>query len=69
MCCVIIRSLLKHTDLNVTEFLQKNQLATILEDCAFSGLLQDLSDKIKQFIKYGNIFFKVHFSLRYSKFK
>ena len=30
--CVIIRSLLKHTDLNITEFLTK--ITLLLEDCA-----------------------------------
>ena len=43
MCCVITRSLLKHTDLNVTEFLPKNLLFP--EYCAPSGLSQDPSDK------------------------
>ena len=37
------RSLLKHTDLNRTEFLSKILLFT--EDCASSGLSQDPSNK------------------------
>ena len=40
---VITRSLLKHTDLNITGFLPK--ILLFLEDCSFSGLSQDPSDK------------------------
>ena len=54
----ITRSLLKHTDLNRTEFLSK--ILLFPKDCASSGLSQDPSNKRKQFIKYGNIL------LRYS---
>ena len=43
MCCVITRSLLKHTDLNITEFLPK--ILLFPEDCASLGLSEDLSDK------------------------
>ena len=43
MCCVITRSLLKHTDLNITNFLPKIQLFP--EDCASSGLSQAPSDE------------------------
>ena len=43
MCCVITRSLLKHTDLNLTKFLIK--ILLFPEDCAPSGLSQDPSDK------------------------
>ena len=42
--CVITRSLLKHTDLNITEFLPKPLL--FHEYCASSDLSQDPSDKI-----------------------
>ena len=62
--CVITRSLLKHTDLNITGVLPK--ILLFPEDCASSGLSQDSSDK-KQFVKYGNILLGVHFNLRYSK--
>ena len=41
--CVITRSLLKHTDINITDFLTK--ILLFPEDSAFSGLSQDLSDK------------------------
>ena len=43
MCCVITRSLLKDTELNITEFLPK--ILLFPEDCASSGLSQDPSDK------------------------
>ena len=43
MCCVITRSLLKHTYLNITVFLLK--ILLFPEDCTSSGLLQDPSDK------------------------
>ena len=66
VCCVITRSFLKHTDLNITEFLPK--ILLFPEDCTSSGLSQDPSDK-KQIIKYGNILFGVHFNLRYLKLK
>ena len=62
--CVITRSLLKHTDLNITGVLPK--ILLFPDDCASSGLSQDPSDK-KQFVKYGNILLGVHFNLRYSK--
>ena len=65
--CVIKRSLLKHTYLNVTEFL--TGIPLFLEDCASWGLSQGLSDKKKQLIKYGNILLGVHFNLRYSRLK
>ena len=65
--CVIARSLLKNTDLNITECLTK--ILLFPEDCASLGLSQDLSDKKKQFIKYGNIPLGEHFNLRYSKLK
>ena len=42
-CCLITRSLLKHTDLNGTEFLSK--ILLLPEDCAFSSLSQDPSSK------------------------
>ena len=42
-CCVITRSLSKHTDLNITEFLSKFLLFP--KDCASSGLSQDPSNK------------------------
>ena len=42
---VITRSLLKHTDLNIIEFLSK--ILLFPEDCASSGLSQDLSNKKK----------------------
>ena len=43
-CCVpFSRSLLKRTDLNITEFLSKFLLFP--EDCASSGLSQDPSNK------------------------
>ena len=45
VCYDIIRSLLKYTNLNITEFLTK--ILLFLEYCAFSGLSQDLSDKKK----------------------
>ena len=61
-----IWSFLKHTDLNITEFLTK--ILLFPEDCTCSGLSQDPSDK-KQIIKYGNILLGVHFNLRYSKLK
>ena len=41
--CVITRSLLKHTDLNRTDFLSK--ILLFLEDCASSGLSQDPPNK------------------------
>ena len=50
---ILVRSLLKHTDLNITKFLSKIQLFS--EDCPSLGLSQDLSNLKKQFIKYGNI--------------
>ena len=56
--------LLKHTDLNITDFLSK--ILLFPEDCASSCLSQDPSNK-KQFIKYVNILLGVHFNLRYSK--
>ena len=62
--CVITRSLLKHTDLNITGVLPK--ILLFPDDCASSSLSQDPSDK-KQFVKYGNILLGVHFNLRYSK--
>ena len=37
------RVLLKHTNLNITEFLSK--ILLFIEDCGSSGLSQDLSDK------------------------
>ena len=40
---LLTRSLLKHTDLNITEFLSKFLLFP--EDCASSGLSQDPSNK------------------------
>ena len=43
LMCVITRSFLKHTDLNVTEFLPK--ILLFPEDCTSSGLSQDPSDK------------------------
>ena len=43
VCCVITRSFLKHTDLNITEFLPK--ILLFPEDCTSSGLSQDPSDK------------------------
>ena len=43
MCCVITRSLLKHTNLNTTEILSK--ILLFPEDCASSGLSQDPSNK------------------------
>ena len=66
VCCVITRSFLKHTDLNITEFLSKILLFS--QDYPSSGLSQDPSDK-KQFIKYGNILLGVHFNLRCLKLK
>ena len=39
VCCVIARSLLKHTDLNITDFLPK--ILLFPEDCGYSGLSQD----------------------------
>ena len=42
-CCVITRSLLKHTDLNITEFLSK--ILLFPKDCASSDLSQDPSNK------------------------
>ena len=39
----VVRSLLKHTDLNITEFLSK--ILLFPEDCASSGLSQDPSNK------------------------
>ena len=43
--CVLCftRSFLKHTDLNITEFLPK--ILLFPEDCTSLGLSQDLSDK------------------------
>ena len=41
--CVIIRSLLKHTDLNITDFWSK--ILLFPEDCSSSAPSQDLSDK------------------------
>ena len=41
--CVITRSFLNHTDLNITEFLPK--ILLFHEDCTSSGLSQDPSDK------------------------
>ena len=38
VCCLITRSFLKHTDLNITEFLAK--ILLFPEDCASSGLLE-----------------------------
>ena len=49
-CCVITRSLLKHTDLNITDFLSK--ILLFPENCASSGLLQDPSNKKKIIKKY-----------------
>ena len=43
MLCVITRSFLKHTDLNVTEFLTK--ILLFPEDCTCSDLSQDPSYK------------------------
>ena len=43
---VITRSLLKHRDLNTTDFF------LFLEDCASYGLSQDLSDKKPFLLKY-----------------
>ena len=40
---VITRSLLKHTDLNITEFLSK--ILLFPKDCASLGLSQDPSNK------------------------
>ena len=42
-CSVITRALLKHPDLNITEFLSK--ILLFPEDCASSSLSQDPSDK------------------------
>ena len=64
---LITRSLLKHTNTNITEFL--TIILLFPEDCASSGLSQDPPDKKKQFIKYGIILLGVHFNLRYSKYK
>ena len=41
--CVITRSFLKHTDLNITKFLPKILIFPV--DCTSSGLSQDPSDK------------------------
>ena len=41
--CVITRSFLKHTDLNVTDFLPK--ILLFHKDCTCSGLSQDPSHK------------------------
>ena len=43
VCFVITRSFLKHTDLNITEFLRK--ILLFPEDCTSSGLSLDPSDK------------------------
>ena len=43
VCCVIKRSFLKHTDLNITELLPK--ILLFPEGCTSSGLSQDQSDK------------------------
>ena len=43
VCCVITRPFLKHTDLNITEFLQK--ILFFPEDCTSSGISQDPSFK------------------------
>ena len=43
VCCVITRSFIKHTGLNITEFLPKFLLFP--EDCPSSGLSQDPFDK------------------------
>ena len=43
VCCVIKRSFLNHTDLNITEFSHK--ILFFPEDCTTSGLSQDPSDK------------------------
>ena len=43
MCCVVTRSFLKHTDLNITDFLP--EILLFPEDCTSSGLSQDPSDK------------------------
>ena len=42
-CCVITRSLIKPTDLNIAGFLSK--ILLFPEGCASSGLSQDPSDK------------------------
>ena len=47
MYCVITQSLLKHTDLNFSEFLPKTLL--FHEYCASSDLSQDPSDKIANY--------------------
>ena len=49
--CIITRSLLKYTDLNITEFLTK--IIVFLEDCASKGLSQTYLKK-KKFIKHKN---------------
>ena len=59
--------ILKHTDLNITEFLPK--ILLFPEDCTCLGLSQVPSDKKSKFIKYENILLGVHFNLRYSKLK
>ena len=45
VCAVLshVRSFLKHTDLNITEFLPK--ILLFPEDCTSSGLSQDLCDE------------------------
>ena len=47
VCCVITRSFLKHTDLNVTEFLPK--IILFPDDCTSSDLSRDPSDKIANY--------------------
>ena len=53
-CCVITRSLLKHTDLSITEFFP------FPENCASSGLPRDPSDKNK--IKLNMVIFSWEFN-------
>ena len=45
---VSVMSLLKHTDLNITDFFAKNPII-FHEYCAFSDLSQDPSDKIAHY--------------------
>ena len=62
--CVL--SLLKHTDLNVTEFLSKSYYFLKIAHLRFYHRTHPIK---KYFFKYGNIPLGVHFNLRYSKLK
>ena len=66
MCCVITRSLLKHTDLDITEFCQKSYYLLKIVHLQVYHKIHLIK---KQVMKYRIILLEVHFNLRYSKLK